>query len=76
MNLDDVYTWGAIAVIGGPIVAGLSIPVLQWAFLDFRRLAALIAVALLAVYLAFFRGANPKGSLTPTPIKSATKPSR
>jgi hypothetical protein len=46
----DVFTWGAIALVVGPVLAGLSIPIFRWLFEDLTRLLVLL-VALGAGYL-------------------------
>lgn len=45
MGLDDAFGWGAIALVVGPILAGLAIPVFKWMMDDLTRL--LIPILLL-----------------------------
>lgn len=33
----DVWTWAAIALFLGPVLAALAIPILKWLFADLRR---------------------------------------
>jgi len=42
--MNDIWTWSAIALFLGPIVAAMMIPVFKWLFEDWRRmvLAALV----------------------------------
>jgi len=42
--MDDVFTWGAVALILGPVLAGLAIPVFRWLFQDLTRLLIFILV--------------------------------
>ncbi len=40
----DVWTWAAIALFLGPVLAGLAIPILRWVFDDMRRVLLFAAV--------------------------------
>jgi hypothetical protein len=40
----DVWTWAAIALFLGPVLAGLAIPIFRWVFNDPRRLLLFAAV--------------------------------
>jgi hypothetical protein len=41
---NDVWTWAAVALVAGPVLAGLAIPVMRWIFADGRRMALLLVL--------------------------------
>jgi hypothetical protein len=40
----DVWSWAAIALFLGPVLAALAIPIFKWLFDDMRRLAVMVAL--------------------------------
>ena len=50
--MDDIWTWAAIMLFLGPILAALAIPVFKWLFDDWRRIV-LFALVLGVVYAGY-----------------------
>ena len=53
----DIFAWAAVALIGGPILAALAIPVVKWLFADSTRLLVILALFVAAWY---FTAASPQ----------------
>lgn len=51
--MNDIWTWSAIALFLGPIVAAMMIPVFKWLLGDWRRM--LLAVAVVAGIFGYYK---------------------
>ena len=55
--MNDIWTWSAIALFLGPILAAMMIPVFKWLFEDWRRMM-LLAIVLACGY-GYYRHQQP-----------------
>ena len=67
--MNDIWTWSAIALFLGPILAAMMIPVFKWLFDDARRFG-LMAVALGLIYAYYTHHQTPAPTPSPTPKRS------
>lgn len=69
----DVFTWAAIALVLGPVLAGLAIPVLRWIFNDPRRL--LLFVVVLAALGCYWKTHQPPedAAVKPAPARTGRR---
>lgn len=47
----DIFAWAAVALVAGPILAALAIPVFKWLFADSTRLLIVLALFAAVWYL-------------------------
>lgn len=67
--MNDIWTWSAIALFLGPILAAMMIPVFKWLFDDARRFG-LMAVVLGLIYAYYTHHQTPAPTPSPTPKRS------
>ena len=46
----DIFGWSAVALVVGPVLAALAIPVVKWLFADSTRLLVVLALFAAAWY--------------------------
>lgn len=71
--MNDIWTWSAIALFVGPMVAAMMIPVFKWLFDDARRFLLVAALAGLFYALYLKRQASTPGP-SPTPTRKSKSP--
>lgn len=64
----DVWTWAAIALFLGPVLAGLAVPILRWLFHDLRRVLLLAVV--LGLSACYWKSQQPPEA-QPRPLPKA-----